>query len=453
MLHLQAQKVREEKALMHWHNPCYSAHMKSLLTLMMLCMGALCVSACDHLDWQKPDYSAYEFGEPEPVTGSIAEFFPRAVEHEIASTQAEALLTKKPTAHRKSIVSHATQPIKVGLLLPLTGKSKVLGNDLLQAATLALHDAYVGPKSARNAMVTLMPKDTKASPTTAAVAAREVIEQGAQMIIGPLYSESTKAVAEVAKARGIPVISLSNNRRIATDWVFAYGLSPEEEVARIVEHALAGDLKTFAILAPNDAYGEQVLNQLKESIKPRGGKLLHTELFVRGAGEKEKSAMLLIDKLQDQSVDALLIAARPEPSAKMLHILSDNHINIAGLQLLGTGLWDVPESATHSQLQGGLYPSTSQASYHQFHDRFKAAHGYAPMWMSKLAYDAVNLTVRLHSKGKPLTAQAFVSEGLIVGPASGSYRIGADGIVKRSYGVMRIGAGSVRNVAPAPRLF
>ncbi|MGI9502504.1 MAG: ABC transporter substrate-binding protein, partial [Geminicoccaceae bacterium] len=69
----------------------------------------------------------------------------------------------------------------MGLLLPLTGPAENLGEDMLRAAQMALFDA--GPNS-----IVLMPKDTAGSAQGAALAASELLDAGAEILIGPLFS-------------------------------------------------------------------------------------------------------------------------------------------------------------------------------------------------------------------------------------------------------------------------
>src|SRR5208282_2736946 len=75
----------------------------------------------------------------------------------------------------------ALGPPKVGLLLPLSGPSAALGQAMLQASEMALFDA---PDNG----VELLPRDTQGAAAGAADAARDVIAQGAKLIIGPLLA-------------------------------------------------------------------------------------------------------------------------------------------------------------------------------------------------------------------------------------------------------------------------
>ena len=87
---------------------------------------------------------------------------------------------------------------RVGLLLPLSGQNRQLGQSMLNAAQMALFD--LGDDSFQ-----LIPRDTKGTPGGASEAARDAIAEGAQLILGPLYSSSVGAVRPAVRpAAGMP---------------------------------------------------------------------------------------------------------------------------------------------------------------------------------------------------------------------------------------------------------
>ena len=122
--------------------------------------------------------------------------------------------------------------VRVGLLLPLSGPAEALGRDMLDAAQMALFD--VG----ENELV-LLPRDTAGTPAGARTAAADVIEQGAEVILGPLFGPAVAAVSPLAAQADIRVLAFSNDASIATDGTFLLGFRPEEQVRRVIDYALA----------------------------------------------------------------------------------------------------------------------------------------------------------------------------------------------------------------------
>ena len=115
--------------------------------------------------------------------------------------------------------------IRVGLLLPLSGPHAELGKSLLNAAQLALFDV-AGQGFA------LLPVDTQGTAPGAAAAARRALDGGARLILGPVFAPSVAAVAPIARAGGVKVVSFSNDRAVAGNGVYVMGFTPETQIRR-----------------------------------------------------------------------------------------------------------------------------------------------------------------------------------------------------------------------------
>jgi branched-chain amino acid transport system substrate-binding protein len=199
--------------------------------------------------------------------------------------------------------------IKVGLMLPLSGAAADLGQDMLQAAEMALFD--VGPNN-----VVLLPRDTGGTPEGARRAANDLVAENVEVIIGPLFSHGVQATSPIAQAAGIPVLAFSNSAAVATDETYLLGFRPEEQVVRVVQFALehvrrpdgvegfqqeeallaerdtvttqtedpfglqvqSGPVR-IAGLAPNDAYGATALQALRRAVIQGGGELAATAFY------------------------------------------------------------------------------------------------------------------------------------------------------------------------------
>ena len=104
-------------------------------------------------------------------------------------------------------MSRSVGPVRssVALLVPLTGSGSDLGRAMLNSAQLALFDSF-------DLDTNLIIKDTTGSPERAAIVAGEALNEGAQLLIGPLFSESVRAAAPIARRHGVPIIGFSNDR-------------------------------------------------------------------------------------------------------------------------------------------------------------------------------------------------------------------------------------------------
>src|SRR5437764_7127010 len=168
-------------------------------------------------------------------------------------------------------------PVKVAILLPLSGANAELGKAMLEAAQLALF-------TTGNDRLTLMPRDTSGTPDGAANAARSAIAEGAQLILGPLLAAEVDAVKPVAGQANVNVIAFSTATRLAGGNVFLMGFLPRQEVVREVSFARERGLARFAVLAPNTEYGRVMTDALRETAG-QGGTIVKTETFDPRSGD------------------------------------------------------------------------------------------------------------------------------------------------------------------------
>ena len=168
--------------------------------------------------------------------------------------------------------------IKIGLLLPLSGRHARLGEALLNAAQLALFDVA-------DQRFTLVVRDTRGTPQGAAVAARAVLAEGSRLILGPLFASSVKAMAEVAREFGVKVIAFSNDRTVAGNGTFLIGLLPHEQISRVVAHARDKGIERFAALVPETPFGRRMAADLGDAVARLGGVLTQVESYRRDRGD------------------------------------------------------------------------------------------------------------------------------------------------------------------------
>lgn len=347
--------------------------------------------------------------------------------------------------------------VKIALLLPLSGDQQALGQAMLDAATLALYDEYFVMKAGNiKARLVLMPKDTGNSPTTAVAAAEEVLKQGAQIIVGPVFSPYVTAIAPLARKAGVPMLTLSNNRAVAGEGVYLLGFMPEQQAARIAEYASLKSLTSFGALAPNDAYGKAVTEAMAGALGARGITVSPVEMYAARSTANLEAAVTRLKGGYDRTpFKALLIAEGGEQLKQILNYLKAQQITRENVRLLGTGLWDEAEIFTNPDMQGAWFASAAPNYYRPFAKRFEAVYGYYPQRIASLAYDAVALASKLSQEkgGAHFDAATLTSRKGYLGPANGLYRLNADGTNTRALAVIEIRQGQAKSLDPAPLNF
>src|SRR4051812_43936068 len=117
---------------------------------------------------------------------------------------------------------------RVAILLPLSGARADIGQAMLHAAQLALDAPGAPPLNA---------KDTGGTPEGAAAAARAAISEGCGLVLGPLTSAETAAVAPIARPAGAAVLAFTNDPSQAQPGVWTLGITPGQQVRRLVAAA------------------------------------------------------------------------------------------------------------------------------------------------------------------------------------------------------------------------
>ncbi|HZY68879.1 MAG TPA: penicillin-binding protein activator, partial [Devosia sp.] len=144
-------------------------------------------------------------------------------------------------------------PVRVALLLPLTGEAATVGVSMAHGAELAMD--FIAENANINDNITLVLKDTGSSVSGAAGAAQQAVSEGASLILGPLRADQVSAAGSVARSAGIPLIGFSNNSGAAQPGVYLLNVLPESEARRSLGYVKGTGRRAFAGLFPNSDFG------------------------------------------------------------------------------------------------------------------------------------------------------------------------------------------------------
>src|ERR1700723_3577759 len=333
--------------------------------------------------------------------------------------------------------------VKVGLLLPLSasGNAAVAAQSMKNAAEMALAEF-------QNPNIQLLIKDDGGSPQGAQQGAQQAVDEGAEIILGPLFGPSVPATAQVARARGISVIAFSTDSSVAGRGVYLLSFLPESDVNRIIEYAASIGKRSFAALLPDNAYGNVVEVAFKQAVARRGGRVVAFEKYGADRAGVARMAQAL------GQADALLLADDGDAVVATADALTAGGANLKNIQLLGTGLWDNPRVSNSATLRGGLYAAPDPSGFRAFSGRYRAKYGADPVRTATLAYDAVALVAAL---ARTQGGQRFSSE-VLTNPSGfagidGVFRFRPDGTNERGLAVMGVAPGGSQPVAGSPKSF
>jgi len=348
-----------------------------------------------------------------------------------------------PGPAREPVVA-GTGQVKVGLILPLSapGNAGVAAQSMKNAAEMALAEF-------QNPNIQLLIKDDGGNPQGAQQATQQALDEGAEIILGPLFAASVPATAQLARTRGVSVIAFSTDSSVAGRGVYLLSFLPESDVNRIVEYSASIGKRSFAALLPENAYGNVVEAAFKPAVGRRGGRIVAFEKY----GADRAGAARNVAQALGQA-DALFIADDGDSVVSVADALTGAGANLRNIQMLGTGLWDNPRVYASPALQGGLYAAPDPAGFRSFSARYRAKFGSDPVLTATLAYDAVALVAALARTQGP---QRFSPE-VLTNPSGfagvdGLFRFRADGTNERGLAVMKVATGGGVAVAGSPKSF
>jgi branched-chain amino acid transport system substrate-binding protein len=340
------------------------------------------------------------------------------------------------------------QTVKIAVLLPLSGQNAAIGRSLLNAAEMALFDIA-------DDKLELVPSDTAGSPQAAAAAAQKALSEGAALIVGPLFAQEAAAVRPIAGAAGVDMLTLSTDRRLAAAGSHVMGLTPADQVSRIMGFVRASGVSRFGVLAPRSPYGDVAAAAAQEAAARLGAQLGPVERYDPNLTDLSLPAQAMATAANPPQ--ALLLADGGQKAQAMAQALTAAGLNRGQTQLIGTGLWDEPGVGREPGLVGGRYAAPDPMARSDFEARYKSLYGEEPPRIATLAYDATALAATLVKQrnvalGKPIERQALTSDKGFNG-LDGLFRLRPDGATQRGLAVLEVTPGGARVVDPAPKDF
>ena len=349
-------------------------------------------------------------------------------------------------------------PVKVGLLLPLSGPAGEVGRALRDAALMALFELGTD-------RVVLLPIDTQGTADGAEAAAEKVLAEGASLILGPLFRDAVDAAKGPARARGVNLIAFSTDFTVAEPDTFLMGFTPEQQIERVVAHATEQGLWRFGALVPDGAYGRAVVQALRTAAIDFGAEIVQVEYYAadgsgaeaaiqRLGGAVNKGKIQEKDAESDLRFDALLLPEGGEVLRLVAPLLPYYDLGPGELRIIGTGLWDDPGLLREPALTGGWFAAPAPDARVRFVERFQEVFGRRPTRIASLAYDAAALAAVLGGgEGEPrFDARTLAAPSGFAG-SDGIFRFRPDGVGERGLAVMEIQPGGFKVISRAPESF
>ncbi|MDB5316397.1 MAG: hypothetical protein JWO24_2241 [Rhodospirillales bacterium] len=329
---------------------------------------------------------------------------------------------------------------RVALLLPLTGPQASLGRAMQRAAELALFDAG-------NPDVDFIPVNTQSTAGGAADAARGAINDGARVIVGPLTAAETSAVSVPARTARVPVLAFTNDAAQGGPGIWPLGVTPAQQVRRVVAIIAGAGVRRVALGAPDDAFGRALARALRDAATefslPPPVVALHAVRAEPGAAARE-----LATSAGPDGIEAVLIGYSGAAARVYAAGLVAGGLTVPPLRILGHGLWQGDAGlANEAALHGALFAAPDPRARARFEQSYLQAYGERPPRVASVAYDAASIAARAVGRGgSPIGA------GDVFGGADGPLRLLPDGTALRGLALYRVEeSGEATAIEAAPR--
>lgn len=342
--------------------------------------------------------------------------------------------------------------VKVALMVPRgTGNPNLeqLANDIVRSARLALAETP-------SVKIDLQVLSTGGNTDTARNLAVNAVNNGAKIIIGPLFAEAANAVGAAVAGSNVNVLSFSNNTEIAGGNVFVLGDTFENKANRIIGHASANGLRSISAIAPNNAEGEIITKAIEKAAGRARVKYNGTSTYDLSY-EGVVAAMPKISKqILGTGSTAVILTANSDSGLQVIaELLPKSGVNPAQIKYLGVTRWDIPKTnLALPGLKGGWFTLPDVTAVRQFNLRFQNSYGAAPHPIGGLGYDGLSAVTKLLAAGKAgaLTKRELTRSGGFRGSA-GIFRLFTDGTNQRAAAVAEVTGSTFRVISGAPKSF
>jgi hypothetical protein len=342
--------------------------------------------------------------------------------------------------------------VQVALLIPSgsgQAQDELFGQNLENAARLAMADLS-------GVTVELKVYRTGGNADTAAMMAKQAVDEGAQVILGPFYSEEANAAGVAVAASGVNVLAFSNNAAIAGGNVFVLGQTFDNTARRLAGYAVRSGKGKILIVHDRNVAGDIGKAAIERGILAAGGTVAGVNSYEFSQNGIVEATTGIVAAARSTGATALFMTADTAGALPLLsQLLVDNGIDRAGVQFIGLTRWDIPAGTLALPgVQGGWFALPDPGLQAQFQERYTAAYGTAPAAVASLAYDGIAAIGALarSSNGGPISREALTQPAGFAG-VSGVFRFLSNGTNERGLAVAAIRDNQVVVIDAAPRSF
>ena len=312
----------------------------------------------------------------------------------------------------------AEERIKIGLLVPMTGSNKDLGQSIIKATRLAVKDI-------NNDLIEIIPRDTASRPNKTLQSALELKEMGIKIVIGPIFYESLSYLDEI---KDLTFLSLTNKTLNLPKNIISTGINSTSQLNTIKKFLELNNIERTIFLTPMLDYEFEIKKGIKDSkikifkhfvydIEPT--KLtkqiekitnynirkqnLEDEIYrIKNSNEsnKEKKIKLLEKRytLGGLNFEAVIIADFDESLKSVSTSLLYTDVSPKNKYFITLNQWFDESLLNETDIQPLYYPSINKNNFDNYKNKFFKEFNEYPSHLSLLSYDLIGLVYYLSLK-------------------------------------------------------
>ncbi len=342
--------------------------------------------------------------------------------------------------------------VVVALLVPGgsgQASDELLARSLQNAARLAISDLATS-------RIDLRVYNTAGQPAQAQAMATQAINDGARIILGPVFAQEANAAGVAAAAQGVNVLAFSNNPDIAGGNVFILGPTFANTATRLAGYSVRNGKRRIMVVHEKNTAGNLGRAAIEQGVARAGGTIVGVGSYEFSQNGVVAAAPGIAAAARANAADALFLTADTAGALPLIsQLLADNGMGPGVTQFIGLTRWDIPQATLALPgVQGGWFALSDPALYQQYQSRYQTAFGEAPHPISGLAYDGIAAIGALLKRGNATAlSSAALTQGAGFVGVNGIFRLRSDGLNERGLAVAQVRNNQVVIVDPAPRSF
>ncbi len=310
----------------------------------------------------------------------------------------------------------AQETIKIGLLVPLSGENKKIGESIINTTRMALN-------SIDNNKIVIYPRDSKSDPNEALIVSKNLNEKyGVEIIIGPVFSETALYLNELPN---ITFLSFTNKLENNHKNVISTGVNALSQMIAIKKFLSLNDYNKTLYLIPNSKFKNEIQNAISSAnikIKKkfiydtdptlltaqiekitkypqRKQNLLDEIKRVENSNDPNKEKKIENLKMRDTiggiDFDSVVMSDFDEGLKSLATSLLYTDVSSKRVAYVTLNQWFDKSLINEEALQPIYFPSVNKENYEKFISDYKKEFKEIPNHISFLSYDLTGLVYYL----------------------------------------------------------